>query len=78
MSRRRRPPSAVEREVLDVVLVELRRAMRLRTQLTILLDPFTLGDGIYVFASPQEDGVTYTIGSSSLRRSPKKKPGGRS
>jgi hypothetical protein len=50
-----------EREVLDIVLLELRRAMRMRGQLTITIDPFVHGGGAHVFASPNTNGRSYTI-----------------
>lgn len=64
-----RPPSAFEKRVLDVLLVELRRAMRRREQLSIIVDPFTMGSGTYVFAAPNEQGHTYTIERPATRRS---------
>ncbi len=54
-------PSAFEREVLDVVLLELRRAMRMRGQLSLTIDPFGIGDGAHIFASPNTEGRTYTV-----------------
>ena len=56
-----KPPSAFERAVLDVVLVELRRAVWIRGQLSLTIDPFVAGVGAYVFASPNTSGRTYTI-----------------
>ncbi len=35
-----KPPNDVEREVLDVCLIELRRAMRAKAQLHITIDPW--------------------------------------
>ena len=54
-------PTAFEQKVLDVVLRELRRAMRMRGQLTITIDPFVDGGGTHVFASPNTQGRSYTI-----------------
>lgn len=56
-----KPPTEFEREVLAVVLVELRRAMRMRGQLSLTLDPFVDGGGAHLFASPNTAGRTYTI-----------------
>lgn len=64
-----------EREVLGVLLVELRRAMRLKAQLSIIIDPFTMGGGTYIFAGPNEKGTTYTIETkpSPRRRAARRK-----
>jgi len=56
-----KPPTKFEREVLDVVLRELRRAMRMRGQLSLTIDPFTYLNGAHIFASPNTAGRTYTI-----------------
>ncbi|MDP3768593.1 MAG: hypothetical protein Q8S13_11320 [Dehalococcoidia bacterium] len=56
-----KPATAWERRVLDVMLTELRRAMKLRSQLTIIIDPFTNGGGTHLFAAPNEAGKSYTI-----------------
>lgn len=61
MPRKTHPATDFEREVLDVVLVELRRAMRLRAQLSIIIDPFLPTGGAHIFAGPNESGHTYTI-----------------
>ncbi len=59
--RTRKAPSAFEQEVLDVVLLELRRAMKMRVQLTVIIDPWAMGDGTYLFAAPNEQGRSYMI-----------------
>lgn len=51
----------LEEEVLGVVIIELRRAMRDKRQLTITIDPYALGGGMYLFAARTEAGHTYTI-----------------
>lgn len=71
--KRRRPPNAFEQEVLDVMLVELRRAMRLRVQLEVLVDPWALGDGTFIYAAPSVAGRSYTIDHTATS----KKRGGR-
>lgn len=58
---RKRPPTKWEREVLDILLVELRRAVRLKGQLEILIDPWLAGRGTYVFASAHATGRSYEI-----------------
>lgn len=68
MARKQRPPNEFEREVLDVVLVELRRAMRLKGQLEILIDPWLAGRGTYVFASAHSSGNAYEIASRTPKR----------
>jgi hypothetical protein len=65
---KRRPPTDFEREVLDVLLRELRRAMRRKEQLSILVDPFTLGGGTYIFAATNPAGHTYTIEKGTKTR----------
>ena len=58
----KRSPTAFEQEVLDVLLVELRRAMKLGDQLQITIDPWTNPKGgAYIFAAPNSAGRTYTI-----------------
>ncbi len=59
--KRQKPPTAFEREVLDIVLRELRRAMRMRGQLDIIVDPFVDGSGTHIFASPNTEGRSYTL-----------------
>lgn len=61
-----RKPTKFECDVLDVVLRELRRAMRSKAQLSILIDPFVRG-GAYIFAAPNEEGTTYTIEAPARR-----------
>jgi hypothetical protein len=65
---RRRPPNKFEREVLDVVLVELRRAMRMGEQLSILIDPFLVSGGAYIWAAPSDTGNQYEIDGPPVRR----------
>jgi len=57
----RRAPSAFEREVLDILLRELRSAMRARAQLTVIIDPWTAGGGTYIGAFPNEEGRSYEV-----------------
>lgn len=71
-----KPPTLLEREVLDVLLLELRRAMRMRGQLTIVLDPFAHLNGVEIFASPNTEGRSYTI-EKPLEKMAKKKRGRR-
>lgn len=59
--RRPKKPSAFEQRVLDVVLVELRKAVRMKGQLMITIDPFVMGGGAHIFASPNTEGRSYTI-----------------
>lgn len=63
-------PSALEEEILGVVLIELRRAMKDRRQLSITIDPFSCSTGAHVFAARTEAGHTYTIDEEDLE--PKK------
>lgn len=67
--RKARKPNKFEQGVLDVVLGELRRAMRLRGQLQITIDPFARvhGDGAVIFASPNTAGHTFTVESDGTR-----------
>lgn len=58
---RPKPPTKFEREVLAVLLCELRRAMRMKAQLTITIDPYVMGGGTHIFAAPNETGNSYTI-----------------
>lgn len=69
----KKPPNAFERDVLDVLLTELRRAVRKRAQLSIILDPFVQGGGAYVFAAPSEQGHTYEITARQRKTKPKTK-----
>ncbi len=55
--------STLEQDVLVVVLKELRRAMRMKGQLSIIIDPWTAGGGTYVHASPNTEGRSYEIAS---------------
>ena len=50
MKRRRttRPPTPAEREVLDLVLGELRRAQRKREQIELLIEAWLVGVGFTV------------------------------
>lgn len=70
MARKPKPPTPFEREVLDILLAELRRAMRSGAQLSIIVDPFNPihGEGAHVFASPNCIGKTYTIEGDRPRR----------
>lgn len=52
-------PNAFEKRILDTLLLELRRAMRARAQLSIIIDPFTRGGGAHISALPNETGRTY-------------------
>lgn len=61
----KKKPTAYEARVLDVLLVELRRAVKLRAQLNIIIDPFVDGSGTYVFAAPNVSGRSYTIENAS-------------
>ncbi len=54
-------PNAFEQGVLDVVLIELRRAMKMKAQLHITIDPWLCGPGATIFASPNAAGRTYEI-----------------
>lgn len=58
---RPKPPTPFERRVLEVLLCELRRAMRSKAQLSILVDPFVAGGGTYIFAGPNEQGRSYSF-----------------
>lgn len=58
---RRRRITVFEQRVLAVVLIELRRAVRMKGQLQITIDPFVMGGGAHVFASPNTVGRSYTI-----------------
>lgn len=55
--------TAFEKKVLDVLLSEFRRAVKKKTQMTIILDPFVLGGGAHVFVSLNESGNAYEISS---------------
>ncbi len=55
-SRKQKPPTPFERDVLDVLLRELRRAMRMKGQLSIIIDPYIDGGGAFVHASPNTEG----------------------
>lgn len=61
-------PNEFEQRVLDVVLVELRRAMRKKCQLTVIIDPWWDAGGAYIFAAPNAGGLSYTIEKSKARR----------
>jgi hypothetical protein len=65
--KRAKPPTAFEREVLAILLSELRRAMRMRGQLHVTIDPFVGGDGTYIFASPNTSGRTYELAKGRRR-----------
>lgn len=56
-----RAPTKWEAAVLDVILKELRRAVRDKKPIEIMIDPFVMGGGAYVNASRCEPGHTYTI-----------------
>lgn len=53
---RRKRVTAFEQRVLDVVLTELRRAVRMKKQLQLTIDPFIMGGGARIFASPNTEG----------------------
>ncbi len=59
--RKPKPATPFEQAVLDVVLVELRCAMRIGEQLSILIDPWVRGGGTYVYATPNDRGKTYEV-----------------
>ena len=54
-------PNAFEMSVLKVLLIELRRAMRLKAQLTVIVDPHLAGGGASIFAAPNDAGRSYEI-----------------
>lgn len=56
-----KPPTVFEQRVLDILLRELRRAVRMKGQLSITIDPFVRGGGAHIFASPNATGHTYTV-----------------
>lgn len=55
-----KPPTRLEREFLEAMLREYRRAMRRRSQLSILLDPWVAGLGLYIHASVAGPADTHT------------------
>lgn len=57
--------SPLERDVLEVVLRELRKAVRRKTQCLVTIDPWLQGGGTYVFCSFNETGRSYTIEAAS-------------
>lgn len=61
MVREPKPPNAFEMQVLKVLLIELRRAMRMKAQLHVIVNPYLAGGGATVFAAPNEEGHTYEI-----------------
>ncbi len=63
-----KPPTEFEAEILDVLLLELRRAMRSRGQLCITIDPYVDGAGAVVFASPNTEGKSYRIETTLPRK----------
>lgn len=72
---RKKPPTEWEQRVLDVLLVELRRAVRVRRQSSIIIDPFTMGGGTYISAGPSSEVNTYELvnnGGAATKRSPKR------
>lgn len=56
-----KPANAFERRVLDVLLAELRRAMRKREQMQIVIDPYFRAGGAGIWAGPNRDGHSYDI-----------------
>lgn len=56
-----KPPTEWEQRVLDILLAELRRAVKAKAQLSITIDPFVMGGGTHLFACPNEMGRSYTV-----------------
>ena len=55
-------PNKFEQKILDVVLKELRKTMRTKTELTIVIDPWISGGtGAYVIAMRNICGQKYEI-----------------
>lgn len=61
-------PNDFEQQVLDVCLVELRRAMKIKAQLSIVCPPTGEPRIDDIFAGPNEQGVTYEIAARPKRR----------
>lgn len=61
--RKTKKPNAVERAALAIVLKEMRRAMRLRRQKTITIEPWNRGGGVHIIV---EFGDVHTIDSTGL------------
>lgn len=65
-----KPPTVFEKQVLDVVLTELRRVMKTKGQLSVLIDPWCNGEtGCYMFAtSGPTIGRRYEIARAPTKR----------
>jgi len=63
-----RKPDAFEQGVLDVVLVEIRRAIRAKSQLSVTIDPFVSTCGAHISAYSNERGlVCYETDAAGVR-----------
>lgn len=66
--RKPKKPDAFEQGILDVVLVELRRSVRNKDQLSLIVDPFMSYVGAYVHASSNKRGMaSYEIDATGAR-----------
>jgi len=73
MTTKKTAPTVFEQKILDTILKELRRAMRMKGQLTLIIDPWTSSGGASLFASPNVEGRSYEIpyiGEASEKPSP--------
>jgi len=76
MKRRRvTRPTAAEREVLDLVLGEMRLARRKHEQLELLIDAWLTSDGFDVNVHRGHPVDTYRCDGASARKRPVKKDG---
>jgi hypothetical protein len=63
------PPTECEREILAEILLEMRRANGLGTQLLITIDPYVAGGGANVFFSYNEAGDSIEF-TGQIRKAP--------
>jgi hypothetical protein len=62
-------PTEAERELLDLVLREVRHAVATREQVCVHVDPWTSGGGLNVFVNYNAPGLSYEIaGELTARR----------